>query len=166
LEESVMIPTSIAILLWFNAIGCGLMAGLFFAFSSFITTALGRVAPAAGIAAMNSINEAILRSLFMPLFWGTTAASAALAILAMGVWDQAGAKAMLAGGLLYLLGMVVCTLAIEVPLNDQLQSAAAGDSALWTWQRYLLRWTRWNHVRTISCTLSCALCIWALVERS
>jgi hypothetical protein len=30
-------------LLWFSAIGCGLLAGLYFAFSTFIMTALGRI---------------------------------------------------------------------------------------------------------------------------
>lgn len=30
-------------LLWFSAIGCGLMAGLYFAFSGFIMKALGRI---------------------------------------------------------------------------------------------------------------------------
>jgi uncharacterized membrane protein len=29
-------------LLWFCAVGCGLLAGLYFAFSAFIMTALGR----------------------------------------------------------------------------------------------------------------------------
>ena len=39
-------------LLWFSAIGCGLLAGLYFAFSTFIMTALGRIDQAAGISAM------------------------------------------------------------------------------------------------------------------
>lgn len=160
-----MVPAAITALLWFNAIGCGLLAGLFFAFSTFIMAALARIAPASGIAAMNSINEVILRSLFMPLFWGTTAASAALIVLATVFWDEAGTTATLVGGLVYLLGMFVCTVAVEVPLNNQLKSAAATDSALPTWQRYLVRWTRWNHVRTVSCALSCALFICALVGR-
>ena len=160
-----MIPASITMLLWFNAIGCGLMAGLFFAFSVVIMKALGRITPAAGTAAMNSINDVILYSLFMPLFWGTTVASAALAVLAIAAWHEAGAKAMLAGGVIYLFGMFVCTVAIEVPLNNQLKSSAGSDPVLSMWQRYLVLWTKWNHVRTVSCTLPCALFIWALVER-
>jgi len=161
-----MIPSAITTLLWFNAIGCGLLAGLFFAFSAFIMTALGRIAPASGIAAMNAINEVILRSLFMPLFWGTTVASAVLVILAIGDADGMDPKAIVAGGLIYLAGMFVCTVAIEVPQNNRLKSDAATESALVTWQRYLVRWTRWNHVRTVSCTLACALFIWALTVRS
>lgn len=161
-----MVPDFTTTLLWLNAIGCGLVAGLFFAFSTFIMKALGRIDPVAGIAAMNSINEVILRSLFMPLFWGTTLASAVLVVVAIGAWDEAGATALMVGGVVYLLGMFVCTVAIEVPLNNQLKSAAASDAALSAWQRYRVRWTRWNHVRTVSCALSCALFIWALVERA
>ncbi len=68
-------------LLWFSALGCGLMAGVYFAFSTFIMTALGRLDQAAGIAAMNAINVDIVRSLFMPLFLGTTVAGAALVVM-------------------------------------------------------------------------------------
>ena len=38
------------------ALGCGLNAGVFFAFSSFVMKALARLQPALGIAAMQSIN--------------------------------------------------------------------------------------------------------------
>lgn len=160
-----MIPVAITVLLWFNAIGCGLLAGLFFAFSTFIMQALGRIAAASGIAAMNAINEVILRSLFMPVFWGTTLASVALIVLSVWHGDEPGAMAMLVGGVVYLLGMFVCTVAIEVPLNNHLKAHAGTGSALSTWQRYLLRWTQWNHVRTVSCTLACALFMWSLVVR-
>ena len=64
-------------LLWFSAVGCGLLAGLYFAFSTFIMAALGRIGQAASIAAMNAINVAIVQSQFMPIFLATTAASAA-----------------------------------------------------------------------------------------
>src|SRR5262245_27289109 len=62
-------------LLWFAAIGCGLLAGLYFAFSTFIMSALGRIQQVHGVSAMNSINSTILHSLFMPFFFGTTLAS-------------------------------------------------------------------------------------------
>ena len=61
-------------LLWFSALGCGVMAGVYFAFSTFIMTSLDRLDQTAGIAAMNAINVDIVRSLFMPLFLGTTVA--------------------------------------------------------------------------------------------
>ena len=40
----------------FAVLGCGLVAGVFFAFSAFVMSALARLQPAQGIAAMQSIN--------------------------------------------------------------------------------------------------------------
>ena len=39
-----------------TALGCGLVAGVFFAFSTFVMAALRRLKPEEGIAAMQSIN--------------------------------------------------------------------------------------------------------------
>lgn len=125
-------------LLWFSAVGCGLMAGVYFAFSAFVMTAIGRIEPAAGIAAMKAINGVILRSLFMPLFFATTLTAAALAVLALFLWGEPGATAMLAGGLIYVLGMFVVTVVINVPLNNELLAVdpdSAAGAAIWT--RYL-----------------------------
>jgi uncharacterized membrane protein len=138
-------------LLWFSAMGCGLIAGVYFTFSAFVMTSLGRIDPAAGIAAMNSINLVILRSLFMPLFLGTTLAGAALALLTVFRWGESGAIAMLAGGVIYVLGMFFVTIIFNVPLNDALAavdpSTAQGASL---WATYQQAWTFWNHVRTVA----------------
>ena len=40
-----------------SALGCGLVAGVFFAFSTFVMPALKRLPPAHGIAVMQSINK-------------------------------------------------------------------------------------------------------------
>lgn len=45
-------------------LGCGLMAGLFFAFSVCVMKALSQLAPEKGMAAMQAINVAILNPLF------------------------------------------------------------------------------------------------------
>jgi uncharacterized membrane protein len=153
-------------LLWFSAIGCGLLAGLYFAFSTFIMTALGRIDQVAGISAMNAINIEIVRSLFMPFFLATTLSSAALAGLAIVRWGEAGAAAMLLGGIIYVLGMFVVTMVFNVPLNDALAAVdpkSAAAPPLWT--RYLSDWTFWNHVRTIASTAACALFIAAIAAR-
>ena len=83
-----MLQSLTTALLWFSAIGCGVSAGLYFAFSTFIMTAFGRIEQKCGIAAMCAINQTILRSLFMPLFFGTTIVSLALLVLAIARWDQ------------------------------------------------------------------------------
>jgi uncharacterized membrane protein len=153
-------------LLWFSAIGCGLLAGLYFAFSTFIMTALGRIDQAAGIAAMNAINVEIVRSLFMPFFLATTLSSAALAGLAIVRWGDAGTIAMLVGGVLYVLGMCGVTMVLNVPLNDALAAVDPNSAAAATlWTRYLSDWTFWNHVRTIASTAASALFIVAIAAR-
>lgn len=160
------IQTVITALLWFSAIGCGLMGGLYFAFSAFIMRALERIGAAPGIAAMNAINTGIVRSLFMPLFLGTTLAAAALAVLAFLHRGVPGSTAMGAAGLLYIAGMFVCTMVFNVPLNNALASAnpatVAGEAV---WTHYLKTWTLWNHVRTLASLAAAALFTAALVAR-
>lgn len=149
-------------LLWFCALGCGLMAGLYFAFSVFIMSALDRLGPAPATAAMNSINTVILRSLFMPLFMLTSLASLALAVIGLVRWGESQAALLVAGGLVYFIGMFVVTMMFNVPLNNQLQASRSGDVEA-IWRRYVISWTRWNHVRTLASLLASALCIAALV---
>lgn len=148
-------------LLWVSAIGCGWMAGLYFAFSAFILQAFDRLGPAPAAAAMNAINVQIVRSLFLPLFLGTTLSCAALAVIGLARIGTPAGMAMLAGGLAYVIGMFVVTMAFNVPLNNALMAAGGADVA-GAWSHYLPRWLVWNHVRTLASTLSCALFIVAI----
>src|SRR5215208_6614217 len=98
---------------------------------------------------MNAINVEIVRSLFIPLFIGTTPSAGALAIMAPLRWNEPGAAAMLAGGIIYVVGMFVVTMAFNVPLNNALAAvdpSSAEGATLWS--RYLKDWTFWNHART------------------
>lgn len=153
----------ITVLIWFGAIGCGLIAGLYFAFSVFIMTALRRIDQSHGIAAMKSINSTILGSLFMPLFFGTTLVSLLLLIVGFVRREEPGAMALLAGGLIYVTGMFLCTILFNVPLNNALAVVDPPRAeAAPVWERYLREWTFWNHVRTISSTAATVLYVAAL----
>jgi uncharacterized membrane protein len=154
-------------LLWFSAIGAGLIAGVFFAFSTFVMTALGRSGQVHGILAMNSINSTILQSLFMPVFYGMTLTSAVLAVVAFSRWDGSHSMAVLTAAILYVLGMFVCTIVFNVPLNNALAAVdpASADSAT-VWARFLDDWTFWNHVRTVAALCAAALFTYALCARS
>lgn len=160
------IQTVITILLWFSAIGCGLMGGLYFAFSAFIMQALGHLGAVQGMAAMNAINNGIVRSLFLPLFAGTTLAAAALVVLAFLNEEYPGSMMIKAAGLFYIPGMFICTVVYHVPLNNALAVAnpatAAGEAM---WARYLKTWTRWNHLRTVASLSAAALFTAVLVAR-
>lgn len=160
-----MRPLLIPGLLWFSAIGCGLIAGLYYAFSAFVMAALGRIAPGSGMAAMQAINIDILRSSFLPLFLATTVAAGVLAAVGALRWGEPGAPAMLAGGTIYLLGMFVVTMLFNVPLNDALAATDGGAGSAEVWARYLGDWTMWNHVRTLSSAAAFTLFVVALVQR-
>jgi uncharacterized membrane protein len=150
-----------------SALGSGLIGGLFFAFSVFVMTALGRISPAAGISAMQSINVAVLNPVFFSAFFGT-AVLAALAIVAGLIgWSEPGAGYLLAGGLLYLVGTIVVTMVCNVPLNDKLARVEPeSDEGALLWQSYLSDWTAWNHVRTIASLAASTAFILALVRQA
>lgn len=147
----------------FAALGCGLMAGIFFAFSTFVMSALARLQPREGIVAMQSINITVLNSLFSVVFFGTTLACLVLAIASLLRWHQPTAIYLLIGSLLYLIGTIAVTIAFNVPLNDALATVKP-DSAEGAnlWANYLTNWTRWNHVRTIAALAAAALLTIAL----
>ena len=162
-----MVQPLVTALLWFAAIGCGLLGGLYYAFSAFIMSSFGRIEQSAGVSAMNAINTVILKSSFMPLFLGTTLASLLLAIFGVLRWSEPGAAALVAGGIVYVLGMFVVTMAFNVPLNNALAAVdPAGAAAGEVWARYLKDWTLWNHVRTVASTLASGLFIAALLARA
>lgn len=150
-------------LLCFAAIGCALMAGVYFSFSAFIMTAFARIAPPSGIAAMNAINEVILKSLFMPLFVATTLAAAILIGVGLLRWNDPSSEAMIFGGTIYVIGMFLVTMVFNMPLNNALAAVEkASLEAEQVWSRHLIVWTRWNHVRTIASTAAAAAFIIAL----
>jgi uncharacterized membrane protein len=146
------------------ALGCGLMAGLFFAFSVSVMKALARLPSAEGIAAMQSINVAIINPVFLAAFFGTTAACVLVMISSLLRWHDPGAVYLLTGGALYLVGTFLVTMVFNVPKNNALASvppANAESASLWT--NYLSNWTAWNHVRTVAAlaaaaSLTIALC--------
>src|SRR5262247_457100 len=114
-EDRKMIGRLHFILMFISALGCGLMAGVFFAFSSFVMNALARLPPAQGIAAMQSINIAVINLLFLAVFVGTAVACFLLAISTLLRWQSPGAVYLLAGCLLYLAGTFLVTMAFNVP---------------------------------------------------
>jgi uncharacterized membrane protein len=146
-----------------SALGCGLAAGAFFAFSTFVMRALARLPAAQGIAAMQSINVAAINPFFMLLLFGTAQTCLVLAAWSLFTWDMPAAGLLFAGGLLYVLGTAGVTIAFNVPLNNALGAvdpSSADGAALWG--RFVKRWTAWNHVRTAAALVAAALLTLAL----
>ncbi len=146
-------------------IGTGLMAGVFFAFSSFVMPALAALAPPQGIAAMQSVNVKAVTPLFMTLLFGSTLMCVALAVYALASWSQRGSGFLLLGSLLYLAGAFGTTAIFNIPLNNALarMDAASVEGAVF-WARFLAGWTAWNHVRALSSVLAMAAYLFALLR--
>jgi uncharacterized membrane protein len=150
-------------------LGCGLMAGLFFAFSVCVMRALGQLPMEQGLASMQSINVAILNPLFFAVFFGTAATCVLALVSSLLHWHVPGARYLLAGSVLYLMGVLLVTVFFNVPMNQILEAANPHnhDSAR-IWAGYLSNWTAWNHVRTISAlgaTFSFTLALYHLAQQ-
>lgn len=137
-----------------SALGCGLIGGVFFTFSNFVMPALVRLSPAQGTAAMQAINVTVLNPGFLGAFVGTALLS--VAGIVVGLFNGGPADpALIAGGLLYVVGTFAVTARGNVPLNNalaELEPDGADASAAWT--DYVGRWTFWNHVRTAAALLA------------
>jgi uncharacterized membrane protein len=73
-------------------LGCGIVGGAFFAFSTFVMRALGRIAPEAGIAAMRMINVTVMNAWFLGALFGTAALCLGLGVRAIVVWEERGPR--------------------------------------------------------------------------
>jgi uncharacterized membrane protein len=155
-------------LIWFlnfgGALGAGLIAGVFFAFSSFVLPALRRLPQLQGLSAMQSINVVVLNRWFLGVFLGTALGCALLALDAAVRVSLPGAKLRLAGALFYLLGCLLVTGACNVPLNDRLASLLPqAETAARGWHEYVTAWSLWNHVRGAASFAAAALLTLALL---
>lgn len=132
-------------------LGSALMAGLFFAFSTAVMGALGRLEPAAGIAAMQRINEVIQNPVFFLAFFGPALLAIAIGVAALAGWSEGRGLPLIAGSVIYLTGIIAVTVLFNVPMNNALAAAdpASAEGAR-IWADYLARWTAWNHVRTVA----------------
>ena len=157
-----MIPL-IPALAFAAAIGSGLMAGLFFIFSVCIMQALSRLPPEQGIAAMNAINVVIQNPIFLSAFMGTALLGLALIVVAF-ISGGEGRWLLAAGGLVYVVGVLLVTIVFNVPMNDALAKVSgSGAEATALWTAYLKDWTWWNHVRTIASLLASIAFVRALM---
>jgi uncharacterized membrane protein len=134
------------------AVGAGLVAGVFFAFSTFVMTALRRLPEAQGLAAMQEINLTAPLPPLMSAMFGTAMVCLGVGATALTRLDELVARYRLAGAILYLAGIVL-TMTYHVPRNNELATGAGPG-----WPVYASRWTAWNHARTVA-FLAAAACL-------
>jgi uncharacterized membrane protein len=152
------------LLIVISALGSGLIAGAFFAFSSFVMGALGKLPANQGIAAMQSIDVVVINPLFLGVLFGTAALALFLGLEAMWHMDDPRVMWIVAGAGLYVIGTVLVTMVFNVPLNNALAAVdPASSEGAAVWADYLRTWTNWNHVRTVAALAASGAFISALL---
>jgi len=145
-----------------SVLGCGLVSGIFFSFSTFVMKALARIPAAQGISAMQSINITVINPWFMVPFMGTAVACFIIMFSALTRWSDAGTAYLLSGSLTYLMGTFLVTIIFNVPLNNALESVEPeSPDGERLWKNYVASWASWNHVRTIASGTASVLLLFA-----
>lgn len=146
-------------LLLYTIVAAGINSGAFFVFSNFVMASLGRLPAAEGARAMQEINRGAPNPGFMATLMGAGVTGAVLALTASGApgawWQIAGGSMSTATALI--------TMAFHVPRNNRLDRVDADTTeGQAEWTGYVRSWTRGNHVRTATSTLSVAFLVMAV----
>ena len=148
-----------------SLLGCAIIGGVFFAFSSFVMKALGDLPAPSGITAMQSINVVVINLSFIGTFMGTAGLSVAVFVLVLVAGPGSATWWFAGGAVTYFVGTFLVTMFGNVPLNNRLAEASAEDpQAANTWAHYLDVWTRWNTLRTIAALTAVVLYLLGLMQ--
>jgi uncharacterized membrane protein len=146
----------------------GLLAGLFFAFSVAVMPGLGDAGDRTLVEAMQEINRAIENPAFFLVFFATPIVLGFAIHRARRSGDREVARLLIAALVLYAL-VLVCTFAVNIPLNEDLKDA--GDPAsikdlAKVKSDFYDGWVVANIFRTLASTAALACAAWGLSLRS
>ena len=152
------------VLTFVAALGCGVAAGVFFAFSAFVMRALDGLPAERAVDAMQRINAAAPAPAFMAVLFGTALACGVLVFRSFFVWGGPSSVYLLVGGSSYLICAIGLTVFYHVPRNEALDRVEPVDAeAEGRWSGYVAGWTAWNHLRFAGALAASASLVMALV---
>jgi len=142
---------------------CSLVAGFLFAFSVVVMPGLKGLDDRAFLEVFRTIDGVIQRGdpLFGVVWIGSALALIAALVLGLGqlAGPEKGLLALATG--IYLLGVQLPTVAIHIPLNNELQAldvaGADAETVRRARRRFEPRWNRWNRIRTALAALTTAM---------
>ncbi len=144
---------------------CALVAGLLFAFAIVAMPGIKLLNDGEFIRAFQAMDGVIQNNqpLFMLVWLGSALTLLLATALGFGQLDLVGKGILLTAALLYIVGVQLPTVRINIPLNNQLQTldvgqmnAAAQAAARLNFEP---RWNQWNRIRTAVATLVTTLLI-------
>lgn len=148
---------------------CSLVAGFLFAFAVVVFPGITQLNDKEFIRSFQLMDGVIQNSqpLFIIVWVGSVLAIIALGVL--GIWQLDGLERYLIAlaVLLYLFGVQLPTITINVPLNNRIQSfdvdEMSNQDLTKERQHFEPRWTSWNSIRTVIACLTSLLLIVLLV---
>ena len=145
------------IVAFLNLVLLSAVFGVYFTYSNSVVPGLDQTDPEKAVEAMRKMNIAIMNPAFLLSFTGPVVTSAATGFLLLGLDENTSAYLYLAAAVVYLLGSLVVTGRINVPMNNALVNSTSTD---WQqlWADFSPRWRRWNTVRTLSSAVTLLLC--------
>ena len=152
-----LLPKSLAIVALLHS---GAMFGFFYAWVCSTMWGLDAADPNVAISAMQAMNASVRNPVFAQTFFG---AALLLLAAALAAWDGKERRAALffgSGGLVYVLGAMVPTMAASVPLNETLamvETPVGNARAQVVWRDYSVPWQLWNALRAVAAGIALLL---------
>lgn len=153
-----------------SALLCSLVAGVVLTFAIVVMPGIRTMGDLDFLASFKAMDRVIQNNqpIFMLIWVGS--ALMMMASTALGIWQLQGLDRviLMVACVIYLLGVHVPTVAINVPLNNRLQSqdldTMTESELLATIALFESRWLRWNTIRTVIATLTTVLLLVLLIR--
>ena len=152
------------------ALLCSLVAGMLFTFAIVVMPGIGKLDDGGFIRAFQVIDRVIQnrQPLFALVWVGSALAIAVAAVLGIRELGGMDRALMMAAAFVYIFGVQLPTIAINVPMNNELQRLDPGTMNDTTQENarsgFELRWNRWNAIRTV-CAIFTAILLLLLLLR-
>jgi uncharacterized membrane protein len=147
-------------------IAMGMMAGVFALYAHTIMPGLEKTDDRTFVGAFQQTDRAIINPWFMATFLGALVLTAVAAVLHLRE-DERSVLPWIAVALVLYVAVFVVTIAVNVPLNDELKAAGdpdrIADLAAVREQFDESKWARWNLARAVATTAAFGCLAWALV---
>jgi len=131
-------------------VASGLGAGVYFAYQTSVTWALGEIDDDAYVATFQWINRKIVNPWFVAVFLGAPVLAVATVVM---YWGERGSLvSLLVTGAVLNIASIAITIAGNIPLNTELDQAGtvSGAAATAVRTRFEARWNRLHLVRTVA----------------
>lgn len=131
----------------------GAIFGFFYAWICSTMWGLDAADPRVAIRAMQAMNASVRNAVFFPAFFLTPVVLLGTALVMQRARQGAAVPWFAAAGIIYLLGGLVLTAAINVPMNTALADTPVPEdvaAARAIWEGYSPRWQLFNTIRTIA----------------